>query len=64
MSEATRGVIDDVAYGATRGASFDESFDRIVFNFPCLPVAAGKDGNSEGSGRRTRLRSKKTRSWW
>ena len=33
---------------------------RIVFNFPCLPVAAGKDGTRRVPGR-TRLRSKKTR---
>ena len=44
--------IDDVRYGVdARRLSFDESFDRIVFNFPCLPVAAGKDGNSEGLGK-------------
>ena len=44
--------IDDVRYGVdARRLTFDESFDRIVFNFPCLPVAAGKDGNSEGSGK-------------
>ena len=28
-----------------------KSFDRIVFNFPCLPVSDGKDGNSEGTGK-------------
>ena len=44
--------IDDVRYGVdARRLSFDESFDRIVFNFPCLPVSDGKDGNSEGSGK-------------
>ena len=44
--------IDDVRYGVdARRLSFDESFDRIVFNFPCLPVSDGKDGNSEGTGK-------------
>ncbi len=47
------GRIDEVRYGvdARRLAFDDESFDRIVFNFPCLPVSDGKDGNSEGSGK-------------
>jgi 25S rRNA (uracil2634-N3)-methyltransferase len=45
--------IDDVRYGvdARRLAFPSASFDRIVFNFPCLPVSDGKDGNSEGSGK-------------
>ena len=44
--------VDDVRYGVdARRLSFDESFDRIVFNFPCLLVSDGKDGNSEGSGK-------------
>ena len=45
--------IDDVRYGvdARRLAFPSASFDRIVFNFPCLPVSDGKDGNSEGTGK-------------
>lgn len=43
--------VADVRYGVdARVLALSEKYDRIVFNFPCMPVARGRDGNSEGSG--------------